>query len=162
MSMMVYTGTPVRYISIAVPKQRECVPTLLGSKPRRAPPMVVQADRSDANTWRNVICLRLLWHQVMQTEVSSVGPAYVQIRLMRHAHCRTGQKTGSSVQPWMTVSCSWLFFCILNVTATLSANSKLSDNAERRCPSLKNLIFHRQRSFVLFMSLLGTFKYSQE
>ncbi len=154
--------TTARYISIAAPKQRECVPILLGSKPRQAPPMVAQADQSDAIIWQNVICSHLSWRQTMQTEVSSVVPGYVQIWLTRRTHCRTGHKTGLSVWPWMTVSCFWSFFCISKVTATLSANSKLSNNAKRRRPSLKNLIFLRQRSFVLFISLLGTFKYLQE
>jgi hypothetical protein len=140
MSMMVYTGTPARYISIKAPEQRECVPTSLGLKLRQAPPMVAQADQSDANTWCNVICSPLLWHQIMQTEVSSVVPGYVQVCLTRRAHCRTGHKTGLSVQPWMTVSCFWSFFCISNVTAALSANSKLSDNSKRRRPSLKTNI----------------------
>ncbi len=44
MGMMVYTGTLARYISIAAPKQRECVPTSLGLKPRQAPSIVAQAD----------------------------------------------------------------------------------------------------------------------
>jgi hypothetical protein len=34
MSMMVYIGTPARYISIAAPEQRDCVPILLALKPR--------------------------------------------------------------------------------------------------------------------------------
>ncbi len=141
MSMMVYNGTPARYISIVAPEQRECVPILLGLKPRQAPPMIAQADQSDAITWPDVICSHLPLRQFVQTEVSSVVPGYVQIRLTRHAHCRTGHKMGLSARPWMTVSCFWSFFCISKVKATLSANSKLSNNAKRRCPSLKKLIY---------------------
>ncbi len=54
------------------------------------------------------------------------------------------------------------FFCISNVTAMLSANSKLADGVESRRPSLKNLILRRQSSFVHFISLRGTFEYLQE
>ncbi len=39
MSMMVYTGTPARYISIVAPDQRECVLFLLGLNPRQALPI---------------------------------------------------------------------------------------------------------------------------
>ena len=90
---------------------------------------------------------------------SPVVPWYDQIRLTRRAHCLTGHKTGSSVRPWMIVSCFILFFCISNVTATLSANSKSSDGVESRRPSLNNLILQRQSSFVRFISLRGTFRY---
>ncbi len=96
----------------------------------------------------------------MQTGVSFVTPGYVQSLCTRRAHCRTGHSFASSVHPWMTVSCFMLFFCILKVIAMLSASSRLSKEAKSRCPSLKNLIFLRQRSFVHFCSLLGTLEYS--
>jgi hypothetical protein len=124
--------------------------------------MVAQADLSSVITCLDVICLRLARFQTVQTEVSSVVPKYFQIWSVSLAYDLTGHKTRSSVRPWMTVSCFSSFFCISNITAMLSANSKPSDGAGRRCPSLKNLIFRRQRSFVLFISLLGTFRYSQE
>ena len=124
--------------------------------------MVAHAARRDVITWREVICSRLSWRQTVLTCVFSVVPWYDQIRLTRSAHCLTGHKTGSSVRPWMIVSCFCSFFCISNVTATLSANSKLADGVESRRPSLKNLIFRRQSSFVRFISLRGTFRYSQE
>jgi hypothetical protein len=74
----------------------------------------------------------------------------------------TGHKTGLSVRPLLIVSCFSSFFCILNVTAMLSANSKLADGVESRLPSVKNLILRRQSCFVHFISLRGTFKYSHE
>jgi hypothetical protein len=153
---------PARYISIAAPDRRECVPISSGSKPSRALPMVAHAARRDVITWREVICSRQSWCQTEQTGVFSVVPWYDQIRLTRSAHCLTQHKNGSSVWPWMIVSCFCSFSCISNVTATLSANSKLADGVESRCPSLKNLILRRQSSFVRFISLWGTFKYSQE
>ena len=152
----------MRYISIAAPDRSECVPISSGSKPRRALLMVAQAALSVLITWCDVICSLLLWRQTVQTGVSSVVPGYVQILLTSRAHCFTGHKTGSSVQPWMTVLCLWSFFCFSNVTATLSANSKLFEGVERRRPSLKNLMLRSQRSFVRFISCRGTFKYSHE
>jgi hypothetical protein len=47
----------------------------------------------------------------------------------------------------MTVSCFKSFFCILNVNAMLLASSKLSNGAERRFSSLKNLIFLNAQEF---------------
>jgi hypothetical protein len=124
--------------------------------------MVSQADMSNMITCLDVICSRLAWVQTVQTEVSSVVPGYFQIHLVSLAHDLTGHKTGLSVLLWMTLSCFSSFFCILNIMTTLSANSKSSDGAGRRCTFLKNLMFCRQRSCVLFISLLGTFTYSQE
>ena len=54
------------------------------------------------------------------------------------------------------------FFCISNVIATLLVSSKLAEGAEIKCPSLKNLMFLRQRSFVCRSSVFGTIKYSQD
>ena len=79
MSMMVYTGTPARYISITASECRECVLILLGLKPRRALPMVAQADLSIVITCLDVICSCLTWFQTVQTEVSSEMPDDVQI-----------------------------------------------------------------------------------
>ena len=78
--------------------------------------MVAQADLSVVITCLDIICLRLAWFQTVQTEVSSVVPEYGQIRLVSLAHDLTGHKTGSSVWPWMTVSCFSSFFFISNVT----------------------------------------------
>ncbi len=144
------------------PERSECVPISSGSKPSRALPMVAHAARRDVITWRGGICSRLSWRQTVQTVVFSVVPCYDQIRLTRRAHCLTGHKTGLSVRPWMIVSCFISFFCISNVTATLSANSNSSDGVESRRPSLNNLILRRQSSFMRFISLRGTFRYSQE
>ncbi len=148
MSMMVYTGTQMRYISIAAPKQREWVLILIGSKPRQALPMVVHAARSMVITCCDDVCSSLPWRQPARTWVSCVVPGYVQIRLTRHANWKSGQSVVSSHHPWITVSCLWSFFCISNVTATLLASSKLSNGIERRCPSLKNLLFCMHKSFV--------------
>ena len=89
---------------MAAPEQRECMPILLGSKPRRALPMVAHAAQRDVITWREVICSSLSWRQTVHTKVSDDVPGYVQIQLTRRAHCFTGHKIGSSVRPWMTVS----------------------------------------------------------
>ena len=124
--------------------------------------MVAHAALSDPITWCDVICSRLSWRQTVQTGVSSVVPGYVQTLFTSRAHCFTGHRIGSSVRPWITVSCLLSFFCISNVTATLSANSKFSDGVEIRRPSLKNLMLRSLSSFVRFISLLGTFKYSHE
>ncbi len=48
-SIIVYTGTPARCISMAAPDRREWVPILCGSKPRRALPMEAHAVRSAAS-----------------------------------------------------------------------------------------------------------------
>ncbi len=56
----------------------------------------------------------------------------------------------SSVLSWMTVSCFWLFVCILNVISTLSANSSSSDCVGMRCPFLKKRMFWRRKRFVRF------------
>ncbi len=160
--MMVYTGTPARYISIAAPNRREWAPISFGSKPRCTLPMEADAAPSAVSIWRDEICSSLLWRQIAQTGVSSVVPGYVQIQLTSRAHWKMGQSVVLSVFPWITVSCFESFFCILNVTATLSDHSKLSEGAERRCPSLENLMFLKHKSFVCFMSWQGTFRYSQE
>ncbi len=97
----------------------------------------------------------------MQTSVSSIVPGYVQTWLMRRAHCKTGQRFASSVCPLMTVLCFWSFFYTLKVTTMLSANAKSSDGA-MSCPSMKNLILRKHRSFVHFISLQGTLKCLQE
>jgi len=138
------------------------VPTSSGSKPRIALPMVAHAALRAMMTWRLVICSGLSWRQTVQTVVSDVVPLYVQIRLTRRAHCFTGHKTGSSVRPCVTVSFLASFFCISKVTETQSANSNSSDGVSIRRPSLKNLIFLRQRSLVLFCSRLGTREYSHD
>ncbi len=151
-----------RYISIAIPDQSEWVPISDGSKPSLVLLIDAHAVQSTVILCHKVICLSRPWRQIVQTGVSSMTLRYVQILCTRCAHCRTGQRFASSVLPWMTVSFFMSIFCISNVIATLSANSRLSEEAKSRCPSLKNLIFLRQRSFVCFCSLLGTLEYSQD
>ena len=53
------------------------------------------------------------------------------------------------------------FFCISNVIATLSADSKSADCVGMRHPSLK-LMFVRHKILVCFYSRLGTFEYSHD
>ncbi len=123
---------PARSISIAAPDRSEWVPISDGSKPCLALLMDVHAAQSTVIVCREVICLSRPGCQIVQTGVSSVTPGYVQILCTRRARCRTGQRFASSVRPWMTVSYFMLFFCILNVIEKLSANSRLSEEAERR------------------------------
>jgi hypothetical protein len=49
-SIMVYTGTPARYISIAAPDHREYVPISCGSMPTLPLPTAAHAAQSTANT----------------------------------------------------------------------------------------------------------------
>ncbi len=153
---------PARYNSIAAPSWSKWVPISDDLNPSLALPMDVHAAQSAMIVCCEVICLSQPWCQIMRTGVSSVTLGYFQILCTRCAHCRTGQRFTLSVCPWMTVSCFMWFFCILKVIATLSKNSRLSEEAESRCPSLKHLIFLRQRSFVCFCSLLGTLEYLQD
>ncbi len=150
---------PARYISIAAPDRSKKVPISDGSNLSLALPMDAHAAQSAVIVCREVICSSQPWRQIVQTGVSSVTPGCVTILCTNRAHCRTGQRFASSV---LTVSCFMSFFCILKVIATLSANSTLSKEAKSRCPSLKNLKFLRQRSFVRFCSLLGTLEHSQD
>ncbi len=134
---------------------------LCASKPSQVLLMVAHAAWRAASIWCEDISSILFLCQTAQTGVSSIVPGYVQIQFTC-AHCKIGQWVASSVLPWMTVSCFWSFFCFLNVTTMLSASSKLSDGAKMSCPFLKNLMVCKHKSFVHFISLLGTFKYSQE
>ncbi len=162
MSMLVYTGTPARYISIAAPEGREWVPIFLCLKLRQVLLITVEAARSAMRTCFDVMFSSLSWRQTAQTGVSGVVSWYVQIWLTMQAHCSMGQRVASSVCPWMTVLCFWSIFCILKVTATLPTGSNSAEGTGIRCPSLKNLIFHRHKSYSCFSSLLGTIKYLQE
>jgi hypothetical protein len=113
--------------------------------------MVVHAALSDPITWCDVICSRLSWHQTLQK-----GVFFCRARIISdpvHELCplfNQAQKWVVFPRPWITVSCLWSFFRISNITATLSANS------------VKNLMMRSLRSFVRFISLLGTFKYSHK
>jgi len=62
----------------------------------------------------------------------------------------------------MTVACLKSFFCISNVIATLSADSKMSDCVGMSSPSLKKRMFLRHKSLMRFCSRLGTLEYSQD
>ena len=107
------------------------------------------------------------WLHMLPGGIDNLVRSYLLTSVMapNHADCcalHCSLIIGSSVQPWMIVSCFILFFCISNVTATLSANSKSSDGVESRRLSLNNLILRRQSSFIHFISLWGTFRYLQE
>lgn len=43
-NIIVYTGTSSRYMDIAAPERRECVPISSGLNPKAASPMMVAAD----------------------------------------------------------------------------------------------------------------------
>jgi hypothetical protein len=100
--------------------------------------------------------------QTVHTGVTNEAPGYVQILFTRRAHWRTGHKMLPSVLPCMTVSFFRSYFCISNVMATLSADSKLLDCVGMRSPSMKKRTFLRHKSLMRFCSCLGTLEYSQD
>ena len=152
MSMMVQMGISLRYISIAAPDCNEWVPTLWGSKPRRALPYELQADCRCKDIFGGYVFHATFYpnctHRCIQWS-AWICPDSIHKR----AHWRTGR---------MTVSCFKSFVCISNVIATLSAESKSLDCASMSSPSLKKRTFLRHMSFMRFCSCLGTLGYSQD
>ncbi len=98
---------------------------------------------------------------------SRLGTAPLCLDMSRFdLQCVPMEKQGKGLHhlflPWMNVLYFWLFFCILIITSILSASSKLSDGAKMSCPSMKNLMLRKHKSFMHFIFLRVTFKYLQE
>jgi hypothetical protein len=146
-------------MSIAAPDQREWVPILCASKPRQARPMVALAAWRATCTWCEDMCSSLSLCQTGQTGVSSIMPDMSRFNLQSMPIAKQGKGLHHLLSPRMTALCFWSIFCISNVTAKLSANSKLSHGTKTSCPFLKNLMLCKHKSVVHFISLLGTFKY---
>ena len=129
--------------------------------PSWSDPSAETAARSVFVTIADVSSSILSYLHTAQTGVSSDAPGYDHIRFTTRAHWVTGHSVQSPVVRCVTVSYLRLFFCISNVTDTLSADSRAEEGVITSRPFLKKRMFRRQRSLVRLCSFWGTFRYSQ-
>ena len=128
MSMMVKTGTPARYIAMAVADRSEWVPMSVAEHPRVSLPMHVTTAQILVRR-----CLEVTWSSFcvsgwmyMLTGVEGVASGYSWIREQTAAQLWTGQSVGSWVQCVVMVSSRCSFFWKKTVMKTQSARWRKS------------------------------------
>ena len=111
MSMMVYTGTPARYIAMAAADRLEWVPTSAASKPRTSFPIAVTRSRIRSRTCLDVtrpVVPSAFWY--VQTGESAEVPGMRRTRRMMEAHAMTGHIAASPVRCMVMVTSRSSFF----------------------------------------------------